>query len=355
MKIYIVTQNFPPKLGGIQNVMFSIADDLSKLDHDVEVIPDHYCKSNLNFKITNFILPKIFRSTIKKLFLNLVLDNNHLVICDTWKSVRSVPMNFTNIVMFAHGQEYLNLKNKKRIFNNLLRVKFLIASSYYTLNLIKSNWDLTHLNSTVIYPTYHIKKKYEKLELKKNNKITSFFSICRIEKRKGLIESLNAFYQVKKKGYNFVWNIIGNGPELEMLQNLTLKLKLNKNIFFHGEIKNSNIKFQFLRNSDVFIMPSFQDKFSIEGFGLSYIEAAQFGVPSIGGIKGGSAEAVINNQSGWCVNPHNQNLLIDIIIESITNKILRQKLGNNALNRFNKELNGNIALENFLSFIKIKR
>ena len=132
-------------------------------------------------------------------------------------------------------------------------------------------------------------------------------------------------------------------------------MRARDNIFFHGEIKNSNIKFQFLRNSDVFIMPSFQDKFSIEGFGLSYIEAAQFGVPSIGGIKGGSAEAVINNQSGWCVNPHNQNLLIDIIIESITNKILRQKLGNNALNRFNKELNGNIALENFLSFIKIKR
>ena len=35
-------------------------------------------------------------------------------------------------------------------------------------------------------------------------------------------------------------------------------------------------------------MPTFQDKYSIEGFGLTYIEAARFGIPSIAGILGGA-------------------------------------------------------------------
>ena len=31
-------------------------------------------------------------------------------------------------------------------------------------------------------------------------------------------------------------------------------------------------------------MPSIIDKKSVEGFGIAFVEAAQFGIPSIGGI-----------------------------------------------------------------------
>ena len=48
-------------------------------------------------------------------------------------------------------------------------------------------------------------------------------------------------------------------------------------------------------------MPTFQDNNSIEGFGLSYIEAAKYGVPSIMSNTGGASEAVINNKTGWFV------------------------------------------------------
>ena len=37
-------------------------------------------------------------------------------------------------------------------------------------------------------------------------------------------------------------------------------------------------------------MPSVQDGRSIEGFGIVFLEAAKFGVPSIGGIQGGASD-----------------------------------------------------------------
>ena len=125
MKIKIVTQNFPPRIGGIQNVMFSLANNFSKLNYNVHVIPDHKFSKSENFKTTNFSLPKIFRPIAKKLYLKYLNDTDNIIFCDTWKSVKAVPQNYNNIVLFAHGQEYLNKRrNKKRISESLSRVNF---------------------------------------------------------------------------------------------------------------------------------------------------------------------------------------------------------------------------------------
>ena len=100
-------------------------------------------------------------------------------------------------------------------------------------------------------------------------------------------------------------------------------------------------------------MPSFQDKFSVEGFGLSYIEAAKFGIPSIAGNSGGAKEAIINNNTGWCANTQNNEELTNILIEAITNSKLRHFYGKNALKRFESELNANIVTNQLIDFIKI--
>ena len=41
-----------------------------------------------------------------------------------------------------------------------------------------------------------------------------------------------------------------------------------------------------------------------EGFGLAYLEAALFGVPSIASHESGSAEAVVDGVTGVLVDPH---------------------------------------------------
>ena len=127
-----MTQNFPPKIGGIQTVMFSLARDLASMGLEVNVFPDHWFSGIHSFKVSNLISPKIFRQYIKKLLLSIKGHKESLIICDTWKSVNAVPKKFKNIIVFAHGQEYLKLKNKNKILSSLLRAKILIASSIVT-------------------------------------------------------------------------------------------------------------------------------------------------------------------------------------------------------------------------------
>ena len=344
-----MTQNFPPEIGGIQTVMFSLAKDLASMGHEVNVFPDHWFSGTHSFNVSNLISPKIFRQYIKKILLSTKFHTESIIICDTWKSVNAVPKKFKNIVLFAHGQEYLKLKNKNKILSSLLRTKILITSSKYTLDLIKKNWNISHINANVVYPTYHIKKL-----LFKNspiNRVTNFISICRIEKRKGLLQSLIALKKIESKGYNYFWNIIGEGPQLNELKQKCVELNLNNKVIFHGNIKNNDLKNDFLQGSDVFLMPTFQDKYSIEGFGLTYIEAARFGIPSIAGVLGGAPEAVINKKTGWCVDPNNSDLLVNVIKKSLTDAKERRQLGNNALKRFEIELNGENAIQKLLKII----
>ena len=94
MKIYIVTQNFPPKIGGIQIVMLSLAKSFSELGYDVQVLQDHCYLKKESFKTKSFKYPKIFRSYAKKFFLKLNGNVNDLIICDTWKSLKAIPRKF---------------------------------------------------------------------------------------------------------------------------------------------------------------------------------------------------------------------------------------------------------------------
>ena len=45
-------------------------------------------------------------------------------------------------------------------------------------------------------------------------------------------------------------------------------------------------------------MPSIIHNKSVEGFGIAYIEAAQYGVPSIGGKDGGASDAILHEKTG---------------------------------------------------------
>ena len=94
-----------------------------------------------------------------------------------------------------------------------------------------------------------------------------------------------------------------------------------------------------------------KDKYSIEGFGLTYIEAARFGIPSIAGILGGAPEAVINKSTGWCVDPNNNELLVNILEKTLVDTKERRQLGKNALKRFEAELHGEKALIKLINII----
>ena len=73
------------------------------------------------------------------------------------------------------------------------------------------------------------------------------------------------------------------------------------------------------------IMPTLDDtqNRSIEGFGIAYIEAAFFSIPSIASNVGGNKELVIDNKNGFLINPQDVDELNKKIIQlSEDNKLV---------------------------------
>jgi len=133
-----------------------------------------------------------------------------------------------------------------------------------------------------------------------------------------VLESLNLL----KKNHNIElkYAILGNGPELSRLKDLVMKFNLLKNVsFFEENTKSSKI----YNLSKIHIMPSITTSNSVEGFGISNVEAAAFGLPSIVSDSGGISESIKNN--GIIVKENN--------LKDLTNAIL--KVHNN-ISKFSK-------------------
>ena len=82
-------------------------------------------------------------------------------------------------------------------------------------------------------------------------------------------------------------------------------------------------------------MPSIIHKKSVEGFGIAYVEAAQYGIPSIGGKDGGAADAINHEKTGLICDGNS----LDDIYSSINSLLENKKyleVGKNAKEFANK-------------------
>ena len=102
----------------------------------------------------------------------------------------------------------------------------------------------------------------------------------------------------------------------------------NKNI--DNDLKNAIVS-----KSNIFVMPSIVSNKSVEGFGIAFIEAAQYGVPSIGGKDGGASDAIINGKTGLICDGNNLNdiyLSIDKLFKDDTHIEFGKAAKDNSLN-----------------------
>ena len=89
---------------------------------------------------------------------------------------------------------------------------------------------------------------------------------------------------------------------------------------------------------------------SIEGFGIAYLEAAFFGIPSVASKVGGTPEAVLHENTGIIIDSHNQlfEALNDLLVDN--NKLIN--LGDNAKKRAEKLFTWDTVVNNYLSALE---
>ena len=139
----------------------------------------------------------------------------------------------------------------------------------------------------------------EKTNDKKFNNTLKFLTVSRLHWKKGLEYTLEALSILKINGYNFHYDIIGDGPELERLKFARNQLKLNENVNFIGHLEHKKIK-DFYRKSDIYLQYSIQ-----EGFCNSLLEAQSMELICIGSNAEGLSENILNFKTGYIVEKRN--------------------------------------------------
>ncbi len=360
----ISTRNFPPDIGGMQNLMEGLAQAL--VSHGpVKVFADSFNGSekydkNSNIDINRVSGFKIFRKYRKANLIHDYAKNNNIrsIFFDHWKSLENLNDNiFKNIPTFCliHSKEinhpvdsYMN----KRMIKSLNKPKFIIANSRFTKKLAidlgasKEKIHIIHPGSN--YPI-EIKKEYNE-EAKRifGNAFPKIVTVARLDKRKSHQNIIMSIKNLKIKFPRIKYISIGDGDERNNLEDLKKQLNLNDEVNFLFKT-NEQLKVALLNNCDLFLMPSVVYKKSVEGFGISFLEAGCYGKGSIGGIYGGERDSIKEGETGFLCDGNNLNSIHETIISFFENDN-HKRFGQNAL-EFSKDFKWNKIVKKYLELI----
>ena len=361
----IITRNFPPDVGGMQNLIGGLAEAL--INHGpVKVFADKtdkYEKYDNGSKATieRFGGFKLFRKYRKANRISeFVKENKNIrsIFFDHWKSAEKINLGILeNIPTFClvHSKEINHDKNSglnKRILASLEKVKFIIANSNFTKKLaIKIG--LPEKKIHIIHPGHdqplNIEEKFKKDSEKFfGDSFPKILTVARLDRRKNHQNILMCIRNLKEKFPKIKYVSVGDGDEKKRLQALVKELKLENEVIFLNNI-DQKLKVSLIQKSDLFLMPSIIYKKSVEGFGISFIEAASYGVGSIGGIDGGAEDAIKNNETGLLCDGQDINAIYNSILEFFKNENYK-KFGSNAL-KFSENFTWKKIIRQYLNLI----
>jgi colanic acid/amylovoran biosynthesis glycosyltransferase len=151
-----------------------------------------------------------------------------------------------------------------------------------------------------LLPKFNVSvEEIELLQQKRlKNNSTKFISIGRLHWIKGFELIFEALSKLKKEGFDFDYQLIGQGPEEEKLIFLSHFYEIQENVKFLGLEKPAKIR-TYLESANVFIQTSWA-----EGFSNSTMEAQALGLPVIVTPISGMNELVLHEETGYITQSH---------------------------------------------------
>ena len=327
----IITRAFPPELGGMQSLMWGLTKEMSK-NFMIKVFADYHenhkeFDNKENFSIERVGGIKFLRKIRKAQLINEFIKENKIqgIIADHWKSLELIKTDKKKYCLI-HGKEINHPKGSslnKRVVKVLNNIEKVIANSEYTKNLAINN-GVNRDKVIVINPGVGIveelnKKSLEKVESLLKIKTPRLITVSRFDKRKNHEKVIMALRNLKQQYPDIVYICIGYGDEEENLKKLVQELDLGSQVMFFKDISN-DLKNALIAKSNIFVMPSIIHKTSVEGFGIAYVEAAQYGIPSLGGKDGGASDAISHDKTGLICDGNNLDDIYSSLNSMIENK-----------------------------------
>lgn len=211
---------------------------------------------------------------------------------------------------------------------------WLAANSRHTKRLLQM-WGIPERKIMILHPPVSgaVLDAAISAPLVPERDVFNLLTICRLVKTKGVDIVLSALKRLNDEGVPFHYVVAGEGPERAELERLTHEYGLDGKVHFAGYITEQQ-KCSLLGFSDVFVMPSrVNPRKSHEGFGIVFMEAAAFAVPSVGSKAGGIPDAILDGETGMLVPPESPEGLARALTCLYRQADKRRSMGKAAMQR----------------------
>lgn len=328
LRIGLVTSEFPPDYGGVENYAWHLAKELGKR-------PDLHVTVYAPHKSANIAAP------------DGVTINPCLAGCRglDWPRLRGEPIDVWHAVSAAHawiaekghptvvsvhGNDFLapypltirpalalprlrvlrpfvwnHLRaiwqhaTRRMLVRALPRATTILANSRYTADvLLKQHPGVA---GKVQITWVGVDPAFFDVQRAPRGRVPQLLTVSRLsEPRKNVDLVLHALASLRDR-FEFEYTIVGDGHLKPELEHLAEQLGLSQRVRFTGWVNDPDLHALYSR-ADLFVLTAAIAPGSHEGFGIVYLEAAASGVPSLAARLAGAAEALSEGHSGFFVD-----------------------------------------------------
>ncbi|HEY2272709.1 MAG TPA: glycosyltransferase family 4 protein [Jatrophihabitantaceae bacterium] len=152
--------------------------------------------------------------------------------------------------------------------------------------------------------------------------------VSRLVARKGQDVLIEALPGIRAAVPGATLLLVGKGPYEPKLRALAERRAVQDSVVFTGGVPFPQLPEHYAAG-DVFAMPcrTRRKGFDVEGLGIVYLEASALGLPVLAGDSGGAPEAVREGETGYVVGGRDVAAVTDRLVRMLQDEALRRNLG----------------------------
>lgn len=152
--------------------------------------------------------------------------------------------------------------------------------------------------------------------------------VSRLVRRKGQDVLIDALPAVRRAVPDAMLLLVGKGPYERALRARAERVGVRDAVVFTGGVPFAQLPAHYAAG-DVFAMPcrTRRGGLDVEGLGIVYLEASAVGLPVVAGDSGGAPEAVREGETGFVVGGTDVDAVSERLVRLLRDEPLRRQLG----------------------------
>lgn len=209
----------------------------------------------------------------------------------------------------------------------LKNAKFIITISEYNRQYLQQ-----FVSADKIYVVHYglDLNQFVPLSERTDGNVPLIFSIGRLVEKKGFPYLIQACQILAERGYNFTCEIVGEGPQRNILQKMIADANLEGMVSLEGTVLQEDLM-EYWRKATVFALPCvIGEDGDRDGMPNVLIEAMALQVPVVSTALVGIPEFIQSGYSGFLAPPGDAQALANLIGQLLDAPALRERMGRNA-------------------------